>query len=88
MFYAASEPGIKEIIEQKVSVFIALGPITKISYDTQHILLRWSSDLVGTFIPNILEFIGFHEILPSSLISDFLVSISCNTLGRSLCKDM
>jgi len=85
MFYAAAMPTLKTHIEKRVSVFIALGPVAKVTHANSD-WLKLGSNLIGP-ISTICFYLGFHELLGNNYIVNGVISMVCNTFP-TYCKNL
>lgn len=78
MYYAAAMPGLKAYIEKKVSIFVALGPVTKVSNTTSEIF-KLAKDFYVP-IDHAASTLGVYELLGSNWLTDRATKLFCNTV--------
>ena len=76
MFSALSEDS--SVFEGKVPIFIALGPVTKISH-TEAALFQWLSHFYDLFADT-CEVLGIHEFLGQNWVTSGLSSLFCTNI--------
>lgn len=78
MFYALSEPGIARTMNEKVSVFVAVGPVTKVSHATSTVI-NMAADLYVP-IDHFASLFGVHELLGQNWFTSSACKLFCNAI--------
>lgn len=78
MYYGASMPGLKAYFENKISVFVALGPVTKVT-NTSSEIFKLAKDMYVP-IDHFASTFGIHEILGSNWLTDNATKLFCNAV--------
>lgn len=78
MYYGAAMPGLKDYFEKKISVFVALGPVTKVSH-TSSTIFKLAKDMYVP-IDHFASTFGIHELLGSNWLTDRATKLFCNSV--------
>ena len=81
MFYALSEK-VKDVYD-KLSLFVALGPVTKITYQ-QSLLITEVSKLYGT-LDSVSKLFGIYEVAGANWFTSTVTKDFCGAL-TSICE--
>ena len=81
MFYALAEN--EDAFKDKLSLFVALGPVTKIA-NTQSELLKFSSDFY-TLLDDTTSLLGIHNLFPNNFITTGAMDLFCTHID-TFCK--
>ena len=73
MFYALAYN--EDVIDQYVSVFLAFGPVTRLTYCKSDLLV-FVSDFAW-LIEDICDLFGIYDILPSNYLDDAAAQLLC-----------
>ena len=78
MYYGAAMPGLKDYFEKKISVFVALGPVTKVSHTTSTVF-NLAKDMYVP-IDHFASTFGIHELLGKTWLTDKATKLFCNAI--------
>lgn len=76
MYYALAEK--IPTVAERLSVFIALGPVTKITHTSSKVL-RFAMDFYDT-LDDAASLFGIYELLGSNWLTDKTVALFCNNI--------
>jgi len=78
MYYGAAMPGLKKYFESKISIFVALGPVTKVSH-TSSTIFKLAKDFYVP-IDHAASTLGIHELLGKTWLTDRATKLFCNAV--------